>query len=213
MHKLNSHPGSAPDGESESESEEPRSQQVRRAWSQALASRRAQWSQPSAKGGGTGGGGSSRSALPKEIFDVSFSRSQGPGGQNVNKVNTKANVRLLLAAASSPSIFDSGKSPLPVPIPREVVSRLVEKSTYYTQASHSLLVSSESLRTQEGNLSDAIEKLLDHLHQHATADLINPTPLLQKEKVQRLIAREKGKLKKVKSQRSAVKSGRRDKGF
>lgn len=43
-------------------------------------------------------------------------------------VNTKANVRLLLAAASSPSIFDSGKSPLPVPIPREVVSRLVEKS-------------------------------------------------------------------------------------
>lgn len=58
-----------------------------------------------------------------------------------------------------------------------------------------------------------LSQLLDHLHQHATADLINPTPLHQKEKVQRLIAREKGKLKKVKSQRSAVKSGRRDKGF
>lgn len=65
----------------DSNAEEPPEQQVRRAWSQALASRRAQWSQSISRDGG----GGSRSALPKEVFDVSFSRSQGPGGQNVNK--------------------------------------------------------------------------------------------------------------------------------
>ncbi|GME22000.1 peptidyl-tRNA hydrolase domain protein [Neofusicoccum parvum] len=36
--------------------------------------------------------------IPKSICDVSFSRSSGPGGQNVNKVSSKATLRVPLDA-------------------------------------------------------------------------------------------------------------------
>ncbi|MCC6672744.1 MAG: aminoacyl-tRNA hydrolase [Planctomycetes bacterium] len=39
--------------------------------------------------------------LPARLLDVSFSRGGGPGGQNVNKVATKADLRLDLAAAAA----------------------------------------------------------------------------------------------------------------
>ncbi|KAI7617283.1 hypothetical protein KC319_g19335, partial [Hortaea werneckii] len=32
--------------------------------------------------------------IPRSICDISFSRSSGPGGQNVNKVSSKATVRI-----------------------------------------------------------------------------------------------------------------------
>ena len=39
--------------------------------------------------------------LPKTCFQLSFSRGGGPGGQNVNKTETKVDLRLDLAAAES----------------------------------------------------------------------------------------------------------------
>jgi peptidyl-tRNA hydrolase ICT1 len=38
--------------------------------------------------------------LPVESLEFSFSRASGPGGQNVNKVNTKAELRLHVMSAS-----------------------------------------------------------------------------------------------------------------
>ncbi len=37
--------------------------------------------------------------LPARLFQIRFSRSGGPGGQNVNKLNTKVDLRLDLASA------------------------------------------------------------------------------------------------------------------
>lgn len=37
--------------------------------------------------------------IPSEVLITTFCRSSGPGGQNVNKVNTKADVRISLLAA------------------------------------------------------------------------------------------------------------------
>ena len=37
--------------------------------------------------------------VPRQRVDVNYIRSQGPGGQNVNKVNTKAVLRFDLTAA------------------------------------------------------------------------------------------------------------------
>ncbi|EEB96609.1 hypothetical protein MPER_04231, partial [Moniliophthora perniciosa FA553] len=37
-------------------------------------------------------------SIPRNIVELSFSRSSGPGGQNVNKVNTKATLRCSVSA-------------------------------------------------------------------------------------------------------------------
>jgi hypothetical protein len=38
-------------------------------------------------------------SIPIDRLTFNFSRSSGPGGQNVNKVNTKAEIRFMVASA------------------------------------------------------------------------------------------------------------------
>ena len=38
-------------------------------------------------------------SIPIDRITFNFSRSSGPGGQNVNKVNTKAEIRFVVASA------------------------------------------------------------------------------------------------------------------
>ena len=72
---------------------------------------------------------SRRETLPKSIFDVTFTRSSGAGGQHVNKVSTKANVRVSLAAASAANAASvSGVGPFPLPIPKEVIGIAAKES-------------------------------------------------------------------------------------
>ncbi len=83
--------------------------------------------------------------IPLREFRFSFARSSGPGGQNVNKVSSKATLRW--AVVSSPS--------LPEAIRARLVARLARRLT--TQGE--LLVSSQRFRDAGRNVADCLEKL------------------------------------------------------
>uniref|UniRef100_A0A7E4V647 Large ribosomal subunit protein mL62 n=1 Tax=Panagrellus redivivus TaxID=6233 RepID=A0A7E4V647_PANRE len=82
--------------------------------------------------------------VPKEAIKKSFSCSDGPGGQHVNKVATKAEIRFQL---DSPWIPDKLK---PV---------LVSKYGYRVNKDGEVLITSSKTRSQVENLDDCFEKL------------------------------------------------------
>jgi ribosome-associated protein len=74
-----------------------------------------------------------------------FSRSSGPGGQNVNKVNTKTELRIKLEAMHG--LSDRAKA------------RLREAAKNRITLEGDLLIVSETERTQEGNRRACMDKL------------------------------------------------------
>lgn len=90
----------------------------------------------------------SAATIPRREFELTFSRSSGPGGQNVNKVNSKASIRCSAEAWSRASW-----------LPAEVKERIhKEKFPYFTK-SGDVYVSSESTRFQRLNIDDCFNKL------------------------------------------------------
>ncbi len=85
-------------------------------------------------------------SVPMWVLDFTFSRSGGPGGQNVNKLNTKATLSVLLGD-------------LVGYIGAEAVERLRHLAgSKVTEDDRLLLVSQES-RSQQANKADCVEKL------------------------------------------------------
>ncbi len=87
----------------------------------------------------------SRLKIPLKEFQFTFSRSSGPGGQNVNKVNTKALLRW--AVMTSPSL------------PETVRKRFLAKYARRVTADGDLLVVSQRFRDAGRNVADCLEKL------------------------------------------------------
>lgn len=96
----------------------------------------------------------SRLRIPLKEFEFSFARSGGPGGQNVNKLNTKATLRWPIAASES--------------LPPAVKQRFLE--SYATRISNDgeLIITSQRFRDQGRNIDDCLEKLREMLAAVAT---------------------------------------------
>ncbi|OOF96643.1 hypothetical protein ASPCADRAFT_129715, partial [Aspergillus carbonarius ITEM 5010] len=110
--------------------------------------------------------------IPRDICEFSFSRSSGPGGQNVNKVNSKATLRVSL------------ESLLPL-VPQVLHSPLLA-SRYVAARNQSLVIQSEESRRQTANLESCYDKLHQLLKSLADDNIPGETSQEQRDRVQRL---------------------------
>ncbi|XP_030758701.1 peptidyl-tRNA hydrolase ICT1, mitochondrial [Sitophilus oryzae] len=83
--------------------------------------------------------------VPMDQLDITYSRSSGPGGQNVNKVNTKVDVRFHLESANWLS--------------DKVKSKVLEKYHSKLTKEGNLVFRSDLTRSQQLNLADCLQKI------------------------------------------------------
>jgi len=87
----------------------------------------------------------SRLKIPLREFKFSFARSSGPGGQNVNKVNTKATLRWPVLKSRS--------------LPEAVRGRFLSRYGRRVTSDGDLLITSQRFRDTGRNVADCLEKL------------------------------------------------------
>jgi len=134
-----------------------------------------------------------KSTIPREEVSLSFARSSGPGGQNVNKVNTKSTVRCPLSTKWIPAW----------------AKPVLRKSPAYVASSDSLLVTSTVHRSQAMNVEDCLAKLRCLIVDASLAGVKNETSEEQKERVKHLQRIDDARRKKDKEHRSKLKSSRK----
>ncbi|KAM6194146.1 large ribosomal subunit protein mL62 [Sarcoramphus papa] len=108
--------------------------------------------------------------IPLARLTVSYCRSSGPGGQNVNKVNTKAEVRFHLASADW--------------IPEAVREKMASMHRNKINRAGELIVNSEESRYQMRNLAICLEKI-----RTMVSEATEKPKVVSKETTQKLIER------------------------
>jgi peptidyl-tRNA hydrolase ICT1 len=83
--------------------------------------------------------------IPRDLFKISTSTSSGPGGQNVNRVNSKVTIRLPFEQLKTSTWF-------PDYIKLQLLEEDTNKFPYFTK-SGTILIQSDSSRSQQENLT------------------------------------------------------------
>lgn len=96
-------------------------------------------------------------AIDENDVEISFIRASGPGGQNVNKLSTAAQLR-----------YDTRR----LALAPDIAARLVRLAGQRLTKDGVIVIHAQRFRTQERNRADATDRLIELLRQAA----IRPTP-------------------------------------
>ncbi|KYR01233.1 hypothetical protein DLAC_02352 [Tieghemostelium lacteum] len=133
----------------------------------------------------------SKIIVPRDKLALAFSRSSGAGGQNVNKVNTKAEIRFQLDNANW--------------IPDYVKENLKKSYSKNLNNDGDFIVTSERHREQKQNLKDCFDKL---------DEILEETSFIPKERVPTTTPTYAiEKRLKDKAHRKSIKEGRKKPSF
>ncbi|BBM87837.1 alternative ribosome rescue aminoacyl-tRNA hydrolase ArfB [Candidatus Uabimicrobium amorphum] len=91
----------------------------------------------------------SRLTIPWKEIEISHSRCGGPGGQNVNKLNTKVQLKWLMSTN--------------LELDEDIRTRILEKCASYVTKSGDVQVCGTQYRSQKRNLEYCIEHLREIL--------------------------------------------------
>ncbi len=131
----------------------------------------------------------SKYKIPSHEYELSFSRSSGAGGQNVNKVNTKATLHWNVLKSTS--------------LPASVHDRFLKKYQNKISVEGLLTLSSQEHRTQHMNIASVIKKLHDMIESVALPPKIRKATKPTKSSVNERIKEKKsrGSTKKMRSEK------------
>jgi ribosome-associated protein len=128
--------------------------------------------------------------IDEDDLEIVFIRASGPGGQNVNKVATSAQLR-----------FDTRH----IALPEDAALRLARLAGSRMTKDGVIVIQAQRFRTQERNRADAIDRLVEMLREA----MVRPTP---RRATKPTFASKQRRLE-GKKRRSDIKSRRGSHGF
>lgn len=126
--------------------------------------------------------------IDERELQIDFVRASGPGGQNVNKVATAAQLRFDVRASS---------------LPEDAKERLIRLAGSRITSEGVLLIEAKRFRTQEQNREDAIQRFVElvrrSLVRPKTRKKTGPTQASKEERLKE--KKRRGEIKKIRQSR------------